>query len=690
MLRSYPSVIQEGVSDCGACSLLMIIRHYNSDYSLERLRELTKTTSAGTTAYHLVLAAKAIGFNAWTVKGKETELTAEMLPCIAHVITKEAYSHFVVINKKSGRRLIISDPAIGIKTISLDDFAKITTGNYILFSLNKRLETPITKKAINEKILEFVLNNKRTIVFIFASSLVYTLISIFLTYRLQLFIELVISKYSNANLKVITLIILVLAIMKTLSDETRLKLINYLKHELDYYLMEDVYSHIIKLPYLYYKNRSSGEIISRLQDLGEIKEAIGQVFISLLIDLVLVLLAIIILIRINLYLSIILIIASILIIVLNQLFKPLRQYYLSSSKEKLAKMNNFLYESINSVDTVKGLALEMQMENAFKKNYQTLLNDSYKLNSIYVKENTIKEIIYEVLIAVILFVAVKLIFKGDLKLVQLITYISLLAYFIEPIKGLVQLSLSYSSIKLSIARINNLYEVKAEDLEAKNHLELSDHSIKIKDLTYSYDGINNILNKLNLSIKAGEKVLIMGKSGSGKSTLFKLLMRYFGDEESSIYLGKKRLDLYDKVSIRENIVYVSQNEIIYSDSLYNNVTLGRFIKYEDFLEIAKLSHIDELGGLAKYNMQIEENGFNLSGGERQRIMLARALVARAKIYVFDESLSQIDLELEREILSSIFKKYKGITFIVISHRNTNEDLFNKTYRLKEGKLKCLS
>ena len=118
------------------------------------------------------------------------------------------------------------------------------------------------------------------------------------------------------------------------------------------------------------------------------------------------------------------------------------------------------------------------------------------------------------------------------------------------------------------------------------------------------------------------------------------------------------------------------------------MTINNYVEYDEFLDICKLTKIDEITKRSSlgYSLLVEENGFNLSGGERQRIMLARALLKKAEIYIFDESLSQIDVEKERDILMKIFKKFKSKTFIVISHRFDNSDLYNRMLELKDGKL----
>ena len=183
------------------------------------------------------------------------------------------------------------------------------------------------------------------------------------------------------------------------------------------------------------------------------------------------------------------------------------------------------------------------------------------------------------------------------------------------------------------------------------------------------------------------KYIILGQPRSGKSTLVKLLIKYLDNNyNGEIIVGGYDLKKIDIFSLRNNICYVSQNEYLYTDSVYENITLGRKIKYKNFLDITSNLFIDEIvkNSTLGFNYLIENNGENISGGERKRIIIARSLLQQANIYIYDESFSEIDVERERKILKYLFNKYSNKTFIIISHRFSNEELFNKKIRVGDG------
>ena len=152
------------------------------------------------------------------------------------------------------------------------------------------------------------------------------------------------------------------------------------------------------------------------------------------------------------------------------------------------------------------------------------------------------------------------------------------------------------------------------------------------------------------------------------------------------YNGRITIDAND---IRSNITYVSQNEILYTDTIKNNIILYRDISEEEYLKVSRLVYVEDiiLKNKLSYDYMLEENGANISGGQRQRIILARALLKKGKVILIDEGLNEIDPKLEKKILKNIFREYKDRTLIIISHRKDNIEMYDKVINVSgnEGK-----
>ena len=277
---------------------------------------------------------------------------------------------------------------------------------------------------------------------------------------------------------------------------------------------------------------------------------------------------------------------------------------------------------------------------------------------------------------IIIFTGVIYVRSETITIGTLMTYNSILVFFLAPIRNLLSLDNSIIESKRIVKRVNEM--IKKEENVKKINIVYGD--ILIKSLSFKQNE-KIILNKINLHISKGEKVIITGKSGSGKSTLLKILMNYYND-----YQGEIKINGINIKSINLKNVYISQNETLFTDTIYNNIVLGN--NDSNFSEIVKMCYVHEIiNSNLGYNQIIEENGFNISGGQKQRIILARSIINEFDLLLIDEGLNQIDVELERKILKNLFNKFHDKTIIIVSHRLENMDLYDKLIKLENGKVK---
>ena len=671
-------ILQDDLKDCGVCSLLSVIKFYGGSAPKEYLRNLSKTTNSGVNALNLLKCARTLGFEAYGVKGKINDINLNLLPIIAHVIIDKKYPHFVVVYKVNmiKKKILVMDPAKGFITYNLSDFLNIATGYYLIL----KPKHAILKLENNDdyilKIKKFIIKYKVIFFSIIVMSLFYVVINIIHSYNFKLLYEV-----EDDNLKLIVLFLGVLIFFKYIVNYFRNSLLIMFNSLLDKYLVKDALYHIINLPYLYYRNHTNGDFLTRINDLGNIKELLSNLFVSVFVDLILAFVVIIFMFNICVKLSVIsiimLFIYGLVSLICSKKIRPL----IRNSYEKSSITSNFIIESLSSFETIKNLSIQNYIFNMFSIKYNEHIEIYKTILKNIQKEIFLKNIILDIGNLIAIFMGIMMINNNFLSVTSLITYILLSNYLIDPIKKIMDLHLQYQNTKESIRRIRELYSVKEESLSySSRSIKYLNGSIDILDVSYSYDGKNNIINHLSLYINEGEKVLIYGNSGSGKSSLMKLLIKYLDNEyQGSITIGGYDLSDIDLYTLRNNICYVSQNEYLYTDTIYQNITLGKRIKYKDFLDIANNLFINEIvkNSSMNYNLIIENNGESISGGERKRIIVARSILQKANIYIYDETFSEMDVSLERKILSYLFKTYEKKTFIIISHRLSNEDLFDK-------------
>lgn len=351
-------------------------------------------------------------------------------------------------------------------------------------------------------------------------------------------------------------------------------------------------------------------------------------------------------------------------------------------------MNSFLIESISGFETIKNIGTESIMNERMEEIYTNCLDDSFVYDNISNLELFLKDLISGIGILLIEFLGLSFVMDGKLSIGIIFTYMTLANYFIEPFKNIIDLNKEYFYALSSLKRANHLFEVEEENLSTKTNFVI-DGNIRLNKLSFSYNLEKNILQEIDFEIKKGSKVMIIGDSGSGKSTILKLLLKYYPVKRDSIYLDDIDLNDYSVKDVRDNIVCMSQNEILYTDTIKNNIIAYRNIADDEFMEVCRITCINEFvkGLFLGYDTKLEENGLNISGGQRQRIILARMLLKPSKIILIDEGLNAIDINLERKILKNIFSKYSKKTIIVVSHRLENMDLFNQVIQLENGQLK---
>lgn len=679
-------VIQEGSKECGAAALLSIIRYYKGNCPINTLLELTDTTKTGTNFYNIKVAAEKIGLSskAYHVENFE-KLENQYTPILCQLINNN-FEHFVVIYKIKKDSVILMDPAKGKVIMKTKEFKTLWTGYIMLFEPYKKLPFLEEEKYLNKVIIEIIVKNKIFVINILILSLIFTIVSCIYAFYMELVIDYILTT-TKSNLKIITLIFAIILLIKCLSNYFRNKLLIIMNKKIDCSLILNTFHKILLLPYNYYRNKTTGDIISRINDLTYLKVILNKIILTVLLDFFISLVAAILLFKINAQMFLILIIIILIYILLLYIFRPISKKLTNKSQENNAIINSYLIESISGFETIKGLNLESMKYQKFEKLYINHLDTSSFFENINNIELFLKDLFSLVGILLTNYIGFKLIMENVITLGSVITFNALLAYFIDPIRNIINLNKEYYYANNALKRANHMFEVETEDFGKESKLDMNG-DIKIKNLSFGYHQ-TAILKKINIFIKKNSRTLLLGKSGSGKSTLLRLLYKYYDVKRNHIYINSYDINDLTIKDIRKNITYISQNEILYTDTIRNNILLDRNIKEEKFQEVCKLTYVDDIikDLFLGYDTKLEENGLNISGGQKQRIILARALLKESSIVLIDEGLNEIDINLERKILKNIFKNFPNKTFIIISHRLENVDLYTQVIKLDKGNIK---
>ena len=680
-------VLQDGIKECGSACLLSIIRYYQGNISMNRLLEMTNTNKDGTNFYYLSKAANEIGLSS---KGYKIESIKECqyfeFPFISQVLVNHC-THFVVVYKIKNNKLTIMDPAKGMVTMSNSDFESIFTGNILLLEPIKKLPVYAENNYLIEIIKNVITSNKNIIIKLFSLTFIVTILTCIYSYHFKIIIDNAINT-NKFNILIITIIFVIILSTNKIIEYLRNNLLLYLNQKLDLSIIITTINKIISLPYSYYKNKTTGEIISRVNDLLHIKNVVSKIIVIIFLDTILSLVVLIILFKINTTMTLLLILITIIYLLIYLTFKNSIKNHTNTIQESNAKVNSLLVESISSYETIKGLNLEDNFKKKLNKEYLNTINNNLSLINLTNSESLVKDILEGVILLFMTYVGSVSIMNNNLSIGSLITYNMLLNYYLNPLRNYLEIYKEIFYLKNSIKNINNILNYKYESLDKSSNL-LLEGEINIKNLNFSYNSKNKILNNVSIKIPKQNKVLIIGSSGSGKSTLLKILNKYHIVSRDKIYYEKYDINDFTIKDIRKNITYISQNELLYTATIRENIILDRDIDEKEFIEVCNLTYVSDIVNdkEVSYDYQLEENGVNLSGGQRQRIVLARSLLKESNIILIDEGLNEIDINLERKILKNIFKRCKDKTIIIVSHRLDNMDLYDMVVKLEKGEIK---
>ncbi len=680
---------QNGYKDCAVACLLSIIRYYNGNIAREELSYLIKTNENGTSAYHMLEGMKKIGFDGYGIKKTSDEILNEQLPVIAHVQINNILHYIVIYEVNLKRKYFkIMDPAYGMKKISFDEFNKIFLSTLLIFYPISIIPNIKHRISLWNYLYKYILTKKEIIIRIIILSFVVILLTLINNYYFKIIIDYILVNYSTSFLLIATFLFSVIIFLKNMFDYFRSKLLIKINNFINVTLTNNVIRHIMNLPYQFFKTKPTGEVVSRINELNNFKSILSQLFLNLFVDIFLILISMVALFIINKNLfiitAIIILLYTVIVFLYSKIYKT-KIYHIQTQEGMYSKE---LVESLEGYETIKNLNLINTIVDKLNIKFIGLINKIKSFEKSLINQTLTKNIMFDLGILIILSLGTYFAHHKLFSLGDLVVYNTLLLFLLEPIKQLLDLEPNLRYVKTSYDRINDLLMIREEERNNIDNNNL-DGDIKIKNLSYSYNDMDYIFQNINLNIERTSKILIYGKSGSGKSTLAKILLKYIDSYKGEIYINDLNLKDIKNELIKNTFIYVSQNEILFADTLENNVLLNRDITINEYEEILKLSKVDKIRDNKKFrNMfYIEENGFNLSGGERQKIILARALLKKGNYLILDEALSEVGFEEEIEIIKGIFNKFKDKTIIYISHKKEVIKEFEYKYRFyQKGEL----
>ena len=664
-------VKQHDLKDCGACSLSCIIKYYDGYVPIEKIRDDTFTTGVGTTAYNLVEASRSYGFEATGVFVDDVKNENIYLPAIAHVVLKNGLNHFVVVYKISKNYVWLMDPATGKNKMKIDDFNSIWDNILILLTPIDKILKYNKDLTISSLLMKLIMKNKS----VFIKICIINLIVMFFTILTSFYFQITISSINHGEdiiyLKAIIIIFTLTFFFKVFLNFNKNYYLTYFYRNLDVELFSNFLEHIFNLPLKFIQNRSTGEIVSRIQDLSEIKDLLSEFFTNVLLNTILIIGAIVVLYSINSKLFFILCLVVIIYVILGLLFSKLIYGCVRDNVNTATTFNSCLVENIEANTSIKNLNLVDHFLKYLEEKLIIMFKSNFKTQSTLNNVSFIKEFIYEMGTFLVLSIGVLLIADGNLDLLSLITFQSLMFYFTNPIQDFIDLIPKFNYLKASFNKLSEFINIECDDYE-KGINSLNNYSIEFINVSFKYN-FTNILTNVSFKIDDGDKVFLKGPSGSGKSTICNMLAYPKDIIDGTIKIGGINRADYSLGTTLKTILYVGQNEKLITGTIRDNILSFRSVSDEDFEKVVRICKLESIVEKRpnRYDSIINAMQNNLSGGELQRIILARALLKQAKILILDEALSEVNFDLELDIIEDIKKYYPTNTLIYVSHKDVS-------------------
>lgn len=691
-MRSY-LVKQHDATDCAAACLATVCMYYKKDISITKLRDILGTDIKGTTLSGLESGAKKLGFDAKAVRvNRETFTSTFTLPAIAHVITQEGLTHFVVVHKITKHFVVILDPAKGKQKISIVEFFSSFDGILLLLAPNNEFVVESTKnKNTLYTFIKLLIPQKMLFVYSIIASLLLTILGVSSAFFNKVLMDEILPYNLKNELTAFGLGFLFVVIIQVTISTIRQHVLLYLSQKIDIQLLLGFFRHTYKLPMEFFSTRKVGDILTRFSDAFTIKNILTSVTLSLFIDLFLAIASAVVLYFMNSILFGVVLLLTLVNTILVFIFKGPYKKINFRKKESDSILNSHIVETLKGIETIKIHAAEEKTLEKLEIEYVKNLRISFKEGVLSNIQNTFSASVSGIGQILIMCIGASMVMDKDITLGGLMAFVTLSGYFMDPIGRLIHIQLTIQEASVSLARISELYDVEKEQVnDKKKKVEGLSGDIRLENITYRYGSRSPVLKNVSITIPEGKRVALVGGSGSGKTTITKLILRYFSPEEGNIKISETDIDDLDLYSYRRNISYIPQNIELFSGTIRENVSLGITGVTDEQLKKACedagcKKFIEKLPG--KYDTYLDEAGGGLSGGEKQKIALARALILNNKFTILDEATSNLDFISEANVYNTLFsKKKKDCTMLIIAHRLSTIQDCDNIYVLDQGEI----
>lgn len=720
MPKKFPLYRQHDAMDCGPTCLRMVAKYYGQSYSAQALRERTQIGKDGVNLLGISEAAESIGFRTVAVKVSLDKLLLEApFPCIVHW----SQNHFVVITPPSNKRGLFSplprrgragggvqvaDPARGLITYTREEFEKqwaTTISNGQKMGVALLLEpTPEFGKAHElegrtgeEKRLgmgrlgTYLYQHRRLVGQLGVGLLVASLLQLIFLFLTQSGVDVGIQTRNPSFILLVLLAQLALTVGRTSVEFIRSWLLMHLSTRLNLSLLSDFLIKLTRLPLSFFDTKQFGDIMQRIGDHHRIEQFLTGQTLNTLFSLFNLVIFGAVLAFYNLTIFGVLMLSALLYAGWVVLFLKFRRKLDYQRFSISAKSSSTLVQLIQGMHEIRLAGAETPM----RWQWEQLQTQSFKLGmkglSVSQWQQAGALLINEGKSIFITFLSARAVINGQLSLGGMLAVQYIIGQVNAPLQQLIGLVQSGQDAKISLERLNEIYELEDEET-GQGLVELpTSHTLSLQSLSFTYRGAGNepVLHDIDLTIPQGKTTAIVGMSGSGKTTLLKLLLRFYDPTQGKILIGGVGLNNISHKYWRKQCGVVMQDGFIFSDTIARNIAVGvEIIDRQKLYQAAQAANIlDFIESLPLgFHTKIGAEGMGVSQGQKQRLLIARAVYKDPQYIFFDEATNALDAHNEAVIVENLNEFFKNRTVIVVAHRLSTVKNADQIVVLDKGRI----
>ena len=677
--------------DSGLAALLTIAGFHGIAADEAKLRhefgvsQVAGVARAGFSTQTILLAAKSIGLTAKAVMQDPQRLDRAPLPAIAQ---DQAGSFFIVAKYDAGQgkagpgdtpaevdpsraRLLVQRCGEAPRIVSLTDFLAEWTGELIFFTSKANYVGDVSRFDFSW-FIPAVVKYRKLLGEVLLISFVLQIIGLVTPMFFQVVMDKVLVNHAMKTLNVIGVALVASIVFEVVLTGIRTYVFAHTSSKIDVELGARLFRHLLALPIAYFESRRVGDSVARIRELENIRSFLTGNAITLVLDLAFSFVYLGVMLWYSTWLTLIVVVSIPLYGLLSVLFTPVLRARLNEKFNRGAENQSFLVETISGMGTVKAMAVEPRWTQKWESQLASYVAAGLSVNNTAMLANGGVQLVSKLVTASIMWLGATLVVDGKLSVGELIAFNMLAGQVATPILRLAQMWNDFQQVGISMQRLGDILNARTEVVGQKTRIPRIAGAIEFDQVSFRYrPDAPDVIRQVNMKIRPGEVIGIVGRSGSGKSTLTKLVQRLYVPDRGRVLVDGQDIGIIDTASLRHQIGVVLQENTLFSRSIRDNIAFSNpALPIEAIIAAAKLAGAHEfICELPEgYDTHVGEHGTGLSGGQRQRIAIARALISNPRVLIFDEATSALDYESERVIQENMREICKGRTVLIIAHR----------------------